>query len=215
MLKKICACVLYSFFWCYGIEKSRGNGAQDVPIQGTIGVITLNHNFTGKKAIKILNEDGRIWVSFKFYTNQPKLPKSFSPVAFDYEYTFLVLKCLRIENGKYVVLVNNKKDSLVKYVSIEDSTFIFQTWEQHILSGEQLELHERKHTIRQKPDEASKKIRISFPPASGFIPVEIQGDWLKVKWYDSENDVKKIKWSYGWVKWRDQEHILIDKYYKD
>ncbi|MBK8146966.1 MAG: hypothetical protein IPK58_01800 [Acidobacteria bacterium] len=61
-------------------------------------------------------------------------------------------------------------------------------------------------------DAPNGKVRnIDLSPKLIFHPVEVRGEWLKVRW-DGSQQPKKDAGS-GWVKWRDDNQILVELFY--
>ena len=108
-------------------------------IKNTIGVITLNDQRIenrDKDIIQIYNQDGSLWYEFSFYDDSDRKfdgsNLDFRPFAFHQDYFLIVLKCVGADANRYEVVVN-ESTGLRKYVRKNDRTFMFQTWEDHIL----------------------------------------------------------------------------------
>ncbi|CAN5314745.1 hypothetical protein BH09BAC6_BH09BAC6_29800 [soil metagenome] len=166
-----------------------------------LGFLKLKESYQDKLGIlKLYNKNGSVWLSFKF-TDNFKSPL-LNPLLFKSEDGILVFDCISENNDFYAVIVS-KGNNIVKFIKKSDSNFLFQTWQQRILSMFSVDFDNKKNPLRESPSAVSKKLHYSHNDF--YHPVKINGNWLKVK----SNDTNRT----GWIKWRnDQGKVLIGLY---
>jgi hypothetical protein len=179
-----------------------------------IGIITLNEESYGKdKFIHIYNQDGSLWYQFTFYYNDSGRKfeyanENFKPFAFHLDYFVLALRCLDEDGNHYEVIVD-EETGLKKFVRKDDETLKFETWEQHILKTFAVDFDREKNPLRETPGGKIKKV--DLPKEVTFHPVEISGEWLKVRWDISKK--KKNNTEFGWIKWKENNNLLVELFY--
>ena len=183
-----------------------------------IGVITLNTKTDTKtRRLQFFNEDGSLWYEFSFYdedANNQLDPKKvgFEPFSFHADYFVLALRCLRKDARRFEVVVN-ETTRLTKFIRRHDNNFSFQTWQEHILALFAVGFDPSNNPLRRGPGNHIRTIRLPFNDVT-FHPVQIRGDWLKVKWNVSEESASKVrKVGYGWVKWKQNSQLLVELFY--
>jgi hypothetical protein len=98
-------------------------------------------------------------------------------------------------------------DKDYKLIKKNDSFFVYEPWEKHILTVFAVEFDEADNPLREKNSETSKKLQ--YQSDADYLPVKVSGDWLQVKWGDEESGYK-----YGWIKWRDAtSNLLVQLFY--
>src|ERR1041385_689340 len=145
---------------------------------------------------KILN-----WDKLKFY-NLNRVPIYFNQTDYfvkpDYE-IFCPLKVTEERGGYFLTIVHGQHVLFDK----TDTTLTFQTWEDYIVhSVSGVGFNPKHNPIRQQASETSAIL--PYEHDTSYHPVKIIGDWLLLRKYDKE---------YGWIKWRDGDHLLIDIFY--
>lgn len=191
--------------------------AQTISIKNAIGVITLNkENYSRKSMIQLFNKDDSLWYEFSFYENEgdrkfDQANAEFRPFAFHPDYFLLVLKCIGTDATRFEVVVN-ETTRLTKFVRKNDNTLRFETWESHILNLFAVGFNQSKNPLLDAPAKRAKQVRA--PKGAIFHPVEIKGEWLRVRWNISEEitDASE-KIGYGWIKWKEDNNILIEFFY--
>jgi len=189
-------------------------------MSNSIGVITLNdkRQSSSKDIIRLFNKDGSLWYAFSLYDDSDvKFDGSntdFSPLAFHQDHFLLVLKCIGSVEDQYEVVVN-ENSGLRKFVKKDDPLFKFQTWEEHILNLFAVGVNESRNPVLSKPDTGE---RIQVPKGVNFYPDRIDGAWLRIRWDESEseeanNTNRKQSIRYGWVRWKDGNNIIIERFY--
>ncbi|MBS1808631.1 MAG: hypothetical protein JST84_10610 [Acidobacteria bacterium] len=183
-------------------------------LQNTLGVIVRSKHYGEHDFIKIYNADGSLWYKFTFYDDDkngrfPYQNDSFRPFTFHPSYFLLALKCVRKIKDRYEVIVN-EETGLKKYVNASDPSLSFETWGQHILKVFSVDITRSKSPLLKGKQGA----KIKLPKDAFLHPVKVEGDWLMVKWVIRESTrTEKEKYEYGWVKWRDQQRLLIELAY--
>lgn len=187
-------------------------------IKNTKGLIVLSEQYGKTDFIRFYNQDGSLWYQFTFYYDDSDGKfeyenENFAPFSFHQDYFVLALKCVGEDADRYEVIVN-EKTGLRKFVRKDDKTLKFETWEQHILKTFAVDFDRESNPLRETPGGKIKIIEL--PKEVVFHPVEISGEWLKVRW-DSPKTVRRNKKSnnskFGWVKWRENNKILIELFY--
>jgi len=177
----------------------------------SLGLIVLSKSYSNKNFIHIYNEDGSLWHKFSFYYDDSAgkfeyANESFRPFAFHPDYFLLALKCVRKDTGRYEVIVN-EETGLKKYVKADDPSLKFETWEDHILKVFAVGFNRKQNPVLNAPQGRVKKVST---PDAPFHPVEVRGEWLKIKW---EAANQRTKYGSGWIRWRRGERLLVELFY--
>jgi len=192
----------------------QGEQTQEVALKNSLGVISLNEKGYGKdEFIHIYNQDGSLWYKFSFYYDDSDgkfeyANENFNPFAFHPDYFVLALKCVGEDENRYEVIVD-EETGLKKFVRKDDTILKFETWEKHILKTFAVDFNREQNPLREAPEGQVKTAVL--PKEATFHPVEINGEWLKVRWDSSKKAGKNGK--FGWVKWREDNKILVELFY--
>ena len=184
-------------------------------IGNTVGLIVLNKNYGKEDFVHFYNGDGSLWYRFTFYYDESDgkfeyANDDFSPFAFHADYFVLALKCVRKENGRYEVIVN-EETGLRKYVKADDPVLKLETWEEHILNVFAVTFNQEENPLLATPQGQAKKVAV---PDAFFHPVEVKGEWLKVKWDTAEGtERKEPRYGSGWIRWKRGESLLVELFY--
>ena len=199
-------------------EANTGRELQTVPVDGTSikntkGLIVLSDQYGKNDFIRFYNDDGSLWYEFSFYYEQigdRTFPENenFRAFAFHRDYFVLALKCVGEDKNRYEVVVN-EDTGLKKFVKKSDATLKFQTLDEHITKAFAIKFDRVKNPLLEAPNGKVRNVDLS--PELTFHPVEVRGEWLKVRW-DSSKDPKEQVLS-GWVRWRDNDQILVELFY--
>lgn len=188
--------------------------SQKTDVENSLGVVSLNEKGYGKdKFIHIYNQDGGIWYRFTYYYDGSDgkfeyANENFNPFAFHPDYFVLALKCVGEDENRYEVIVI-EETGLKKFVRKDDATLKFETWEKHILKTFAVDFDREQNPLRETPEGQVKDFVL--PKEATFHPVEVNGEWLKIRWDSSKKAVKNDK--FGWVKWKENNKILIELFY--
>jgi hypothetical protein len=164
----------------------------------TINVIALKENYQ-KGILQIYNEDGSIWKAFELNDNFSD--NVIMPLAQKAENRVLVFRCIGRKDNFYSVIVNEEKN-VVKYIKPHSPYFNYETWQQHIVKAFSVDFDNSKNPLKEKPLNSSRSLY--FNKEHFYHPVEIKGEWLKVK----DDDDKQ-----GWIRWHNEKGLLINLYY--
>ena len=185
---------------------------QESTLKNSIGVVTLNKksfNVDIKSKIHFYNKDDSLWLAFSFSENarketQAEIEKvNFDPFAFHLDYLLLALKCVNA-NSQYFEVVVNDEIGLTKYIRKDDLIFKFETWATHIIQRFGIDFNKSSNPLRTGPTQNARLAQM--PKDVIFRPIQIKGDWVKVRW-EVPSTVKEAR--YGWVKWREGTSLLV------
>jgi hypothetical protein len=142
------------------------------------------------------------------------------------DYGIMHFVCLSQTDKSYKVLTAFDE---LKYLP-KNSKYEFHPWNNYILQSfgvRRLTEEDGKlasgQSLRNKPSDDSKTITIP-KGYEMFCPMEIEGDWIKVKYdcfYNNEDNKHKVETCQnyitkcdntltGWLKWRNKNELLID-----
>lgn len=178
-----------------------------VLLEGAIGILVIEDNYTEGDTVLLQNEDGSTWYKFTFFYDDTDgkfeyKNNDFFPFAFNPDHFLLCMKVVEIGN-RFKVIVNDEKN-IYKYVE-RDKFWNFQLWEEFILSVFAVEYKSRTYDIHAKPTGDSEVWkRVDSQSAFIFTPIQIQDEWLKVEW--EEPSGARLD---GWIRWRTDEKLLI------
>ena len=184
-------------------------------IENTIGLIVLSDNYDKGDFVKIYNEDGSLWHKFTHYYDDSDgefeyANDNFRPFAFHPDYFVLALKCVGKKADRYEVIVN-EETNLKKYVKVNDKVLKFETWENHILKLFAVGFDEKENPMLEVPQGQVKNLVKS---ERTFHPVEVKGEWLKVKWdVTGETDKKETQQNSGWLRWKKDGKLIVELFY--
>lgn len=118
------------------------------------------------------------------------------------EYQIIALNCIEKNNDYYVIELENGTKGKIK----TDLKFIqLQSWEEHILSVFSVEFDNQTNPLLLNPkDNSSKQL---YNSDELYFPVKIKENWLQVKYGEERN------YKYGWIKWKENDYLLIDFFY--
>lgn len=183
-------------------------------IEKTIGVVSLNPTGYKKNSkLRFFNKDGSLWYQYSF-SGDAGVPSSaradFKPFALHPDYFLLALKCVKRSVDRWEVIVN-EATGLTKFVRVGDRNLEFQTWGHHILKVFAVDFDRSLNPLRTAPSGRGKTIRLAGKII--FRPVQIRGNWLKVRAEFPENIRPQSGGRTGWVQWRDAKNLLIEPFY--
>lgn len=181
----------------------------------------LNKSFT------LLNNDGSVYAQVNIgadevlingkkhnlsnFTNDQNLRQeyNFFPKEFYPDHTVFQFEYLSVKNDLAEVLINKEKN-VRKYIKVDKSMFKVETWKRHLV-GTMIDFDVKTNPIRVSKSEQSKSVGFE---SSGndyiFVITEIAGDWIKVECSDiCENPCDDGKKYDGWIKWKDNNKLLI------
>jgi hypothetical protein len=169
----------------------------------TAGVVQLKESAEG--VLKICNSDGTVWHRIDL-AKDDRIDQYVKPFSIKLDYQNLVFRCIG-DMGDYYKVIVNEGTGLIKYIRHDDLHFSFSSWDKHVLSVFSVGFDPKKNPLKKMP--AGDAATIPFVKDEFYLPVEIKGDWLKVKW----GDVGKQE--YGWIKWRSRHLLRVELFYTE
>lgn len=133
--------------------------------------------------------------------NTEELKSKLKVFVFEPDYDLLIFECVEVLPDKYIVLANNG----LKEIPIDQKYIKFETEQQHILNN--FIILKSAKFLKSKP--SCKSEDIPHHEDNTYLPIEIKGDWLKVKCFlDCEGcfNSEEIE---GWIKWRNRKKKLL------
>lgn len=124
----------------------------------------------------------------------------------------LMFNCLREINGFYEVIINidTKETMWIK----KQSTIQLKLWDKFLQSVVCLSaLDTQTNRIRLKPDDNSK-VAIENVKDECWEVIKVKGEWLNIRCFVIDFDMldEKYKNFNGWLRWRDNNELLIEYY---
>lgn len=117
----------------------------------------------------------------------------------DYEILYFKIKSIHRD---FVEIIVNKTNNRNAYVDRHAGTIIF--WPDFLLTVQTIEFpQDLSQTVRVKPLSYAGQVSLDF---EFMKPIQIQNHWMKVDLLD--RDLKKT--GSGWIRWRDDEKMLIE-----
>lgn len=192
------------------LNETFGNmGKERFNIKNTRGVVVLD-KFGKGDFVKFYNADGSLWYEFTYFYDDSDgkfeyANDEFRPFAFHQDYFLLVLKCSETTD-KFFEVVVNEETGLRKYVKANDPVLKLEPWKKFVLGVFAVKFDKKVNPILETPNGHVKSVDI--PAAASFRPVEADGDWLKIRW--DQAGAKTGQASKGWIRWKNDESLLID-----
>ncbi len=182
-------------------------------IAKTIGMIVLSEGYGKNDFLRFYNSDGSLWYQFTFFFNDkdgafPYANDDFAPFSFHPDNFLLALKCIGEHDAVYEVIVN-EETGLKKFIKKSDPAFALESLEEHIVKAFAVSIDDESNPIRNTPSRTGKLI--NGTKEATLHPIQIEGDWLKVRWDSPTESQSTI--NYGWVKWRSDNVIIIEIFY--
>lgn len=173
--------------------------------------------FTNCGIISIYNEDGSKWseVDWNETTANAKNDNAlFNPFNFSANHEILIIRVVR-KSANWFEVVVNEEQWLLKYIKSSSVALNIEELSAHVLNRSAIS--SLKHSLFDIPDgqDLGKIEHKHFE----LVPVEIRGNWLKVRVIKRESDVTQgenlevSKHEFVWIKWRDGHRLLIGLYY--
>jgi hypothetical protein len=141
------------------------------------------------------------WDKLTFF-NSDKEPIRFNQADYYIKPDYDIFQPLKVSGERDRFFVTTLRDQLVLFDK-RDTTLTFQTWEDHIVhSVSSLGFNPKSNPIRK--ESSGMAAIVPYIHDSFYHPIKIKGEWLLLRKFDEE---------YGWIKWRDGDHLLIDIFY--
>ena len=185
-------------------------------LKGEVGIL----EWTGQldKNVSILNEDGSVWMNFNINKEselirgewteekqaETEIKHQINPLVFTLENLRLHFRVLEIKSDHYKVEIT---DEVFKYIKINEN-WIFRKWGQYISETVAVIGFESEMTaIYSEPNENSKLLNETESINPQIFPIDSESDWLQIKYTCGKAEYK------GWIKWRDENQMLIELFY--
>lgn len=166
----------------------------------SINVVALKEDYS-KGPIMFYNIDDTPWKTIEITDDFSD--SAIAPYALKPEDRILVFRVIGRKNNAYSIVVNEERN-IIKYLKPNIAYFNYETWQQHIIKAFSVDFSPRKNHLKAAPLDTARSL--PFDKEQFYHPVEIRGDWLKVK--DDNNNV-------GWIKWRNRKgELLIQIFYE-
>lgn len=172
------------------------------------GLLCNNAGLGKDTQLTILNSDNSIYVEISMLGDiDPKVPKAFNPYAIDIPNDIFLIEVISEDKDRYQVSIGNGQS---KFIRKSEKSVKYYSWTNFILKYEynSIIVDKKTNPVRVFPSEKSKKVLYIDYDTFSIYGKKIVGDWLKVEVQDIES-IESFK-TYGWVKWRDKEKLLID-----
>ena len=162
------------------------------------------------------------YMKWNMYSSENS-PKPIFPKYYKPDYGILHFICLESTSKYHKILINESK---IKY-SPTTNLYQFITWDKYILQSFGIRRNNQgNHEKEPLRNSSYAKSEIVLIPEGYemFCPIEVKGDWVKVKYdcfYNEESNlhegepcssfIEKCKNPVtGWLKWRENNMVLID-----
>ena len=198
------------------IKQSANRSAQSKEGFLHIDLASIYHN---GKSLVILNKAGdtvyyfkekRVIINGKPYEiidDEHLYKHLLSTDHYDAEYGLFIMKAKDLNDKFYLVKINGKTYLIDKrYKDILE----FKTPEQYVMAGSPYLYKRPQNPLRKAPNDSAEIIKDYMKYT--YVPIEIKGDWLKVK-DDKEcvpGEGPSQKDIIGWVRWRKNGKIILD-----
>jgi hypothetical protein len=197
----------------------RINTFNTIPFFDTTSIVKINvlALYLSNDTLAIHNLDGKIFASLSknlvvenntydlMETSTKVLNKLLKIRDFDPEYDMMYFDCKGVNNGKYLVIVNDS----IKLIDSSSTFVVFQTIQEHILSS-YISLTEKSPLRKINSDTSSI---IDNYLNYWYIPIKIKDDWLKVKCFKDCEGCPESGVFEGWVRWKNNGELLIELFY--
>lgn len=206
MRKNIILATLSVFFYCCGQQSNKStslnneqnsknkikdnvNNAYCDSLKGSIGTVTLNDKtYEYGIPINILNSDNTV----------------FETISKNEEKQIIAFKCIAKDEDQYSILYKDE----IKYLSAQDLNLKFNTWQEH-LSNNIFSIDFDFKTNPLRDGKNGNSISVVKNNNHRISIIAVDGNWLEIKYEDFENE-KSIK---GWIKWRNENCLLVKMFY--
>lgn len=176
-----------------------------------------------KGIIRIYDENGNIWHEIdckqEQHTEASIIGGKFRPFIFRPSDFFLTLRSTRVSKDWYEVIVNEEvSPKTKKYIRTNDKLLKFLTSEAYILNFSSVVFDDEENPILNSP--AGNKMGVEYSYDTRFVPVEVKGEWLRMRWQPRESieninrNIASDTTTSGWIRWRrDDKTFLIREFY--
>ncbi len=154
-------------------------------------------------AVKIYDGEGKVWYAAEFHeegfdSRGDAGPNRIKPlVLFAGDYV-PVFRCVSYSRNWYAVIVEeDEKNPVIKYMLRNDSLFSWQSWNTYFL-GKWIRFEKNENPLRAHIDSA--EIIEAPDQDTPTRATRINGDRMKLEWTTPSGETHS-----GWINWRDEE----------
>lgn len=210
-------CLLFnSFASADEFEKKHGIGVIRVPLDSLAGLYLyeLPNDEAAFHFILTMQDTAHPSLRHFYFDNlkEDSFPSWFTPLIFytNIENCRLEINCL--EETTLFYKTNLKSESGKNIWVRKEKQIHFLPWLNFYLGMASLEYSGDAALIYEKPMVNSTHFYFTTTPANGrvmIIPIEIQGSWMKVEMFETNENAEKIDKKAGWILWRNDKEPLI------
>lgn len=190
-------------------------------LENDCGILEVNVE-TYKERVVIINQDGTEWMNFGFdYENLVKdrlnysmsdikklyhWNNDFHPYFTDFDNAEIMFRCVGVKDGYFRVIVNDSTglEKLIK----KTPQWTLHDWPNHLTKSVcTIDFDKDSNPMRLLNGDNSAKIKINGELDPAIQIVKVDGDWIKIKCQVDDNTIT------GWIKWKENERVIIDLYY--
>lgn len=184
------------------------------------GVLVFNEFSEVIKAndglVNLYGIDGTVWLTINYYKDGqiPNAEKNreFEPLSFRQSDFDLKFRCTGSSRNWFRVIAHEGNET-TGYIRAGDGLFEFKPWRDFVLGFASVKFEREGNELRTRPNGA----RISNVPHDlRFVPVELDGDWLKIRANRTDVEGKNLQNGddlSGWIRWRKGNKILVSDFY--
>ncbi len=196
-------------------EKDKPAKIEYLDISNSLGLIKITDSgFRKGEIVRFYNEDGNLWNEFSLFDENDdgkvyeKIRQNidFSPFRADPDSFHFYFDWVA-ENKQFYKVVVNEETKLHKFVKKDDPHFKSDSWENYVLNCFAVEFDDQNNPLRK---EINGQIIKNLDKGLSFQPKEIRGNWLKVKPFDLNKVKDENNSDFGWIKWKDDNKIVIN-----
>jgi hypothetical protein len=185
------------------VTESKREPLETYDIANSKGLISLKGSL-----LRIYNQDGSLWFEASIANEEAArasldATEDFRPFRYDTDDWSIHLNYVGHDERYYHVIVNDET-GLKKFIKKDDPNFQVGTWEQYILDCFAVQFDPESNPLLDQPNGNAQG---SIPKQWRRDPEEIRGEWLRIGWH--ENDDDKQPRHHGWIKWKDNNKIIV------
>lgn len=158
-------------------------------------------------SVTIYDEDGQVWYKSEFNREgfdvlRDAGPNTISPLVLIYGDYVPVFRCVSYSRNWYaVIVVEDDRNPVIKYMLRNDALFAWQSWDTYYL-GKWIRFDQIGNPLRTNMN--STEIIEAPSQDTPTRATQISGDWIKLEWPTKTGEKQS-----GWIKWRDENNNRI------
>ena len=180
-------------------------------LKNTLGLLgTKDRSPKKDEFIRIYNKDGSLWFEFSLHDAERTQQlieenENFRPFRYQADADWFYFNCVGQDDRYYHVIVNDDS-ALIKFVKKDDPMLSLGTWEEYILNCFTVEFDSNHNPLHEAPN-GKRSQTVDVSKSVYFHPEKIEGDWLKVRWHENNDDEQPAK--FGWIKWKIDQKLVL------